>query len=165
MLNINFDEGLEEIKLNNDDNRIIKFNPADYGILTRAKDAEKTIQDKLADLKDIKVDENGDVDDDTLVEQIKFVDTTIKEQINYIFNAEVADVIFNGASSLTSVKGKFIIESFFETIMPVVTERVKEESNLSQKRVSKYTDKYDNLSKEAKENYNKLVKDTTKVSE
>ena len=35
---ISFDEGYKEFAINNDENRVIRFNPKDFGILTRMED-------------------------------------------------------------------------------------------------------------------------------
>ena len=38
MQNINFDEGYKEFSINGDEKRVIRFNPKDFGILTRMED-------------------------------------------------------------------------------------------------------------------------------
>ena len=165
MININLDEGLEEIMINGDENRIIRFNPNDYNILIRADEAENNIIEKLKPLGEIKVNADGTADTENLTEQLKAIDKAVKEEINYIFNSNVSDVIFGNTSTLTSSNGEFLVEKFIKAVMPIVTERIESEARASDKRMSKHTDKYDNLSPKAKENLDKLVENTTKVQE
>lgn len=162
MININLDEGLEEIMINGDENRIIKFNTGDYNLITRANEAEKNIVKKLEPLGDVKVNSDGTAEIESLTNQLSEIDKAVKEEIDYIFNSKVSEVIFGNTSTLASNKGKFLVEIFFEAVMPVVINRIESEAKASDKRMSKHTDKYNNLSPKAKENLDKLVENTTK---
>lgn len=67
----------------------------------------------------------------------------IYEQIDTLFNAKVSEVIFQGASPLTICEdGEYYIEKVLGALLPLVTERIENNSNKALERTSKYTAKY-----------------------
>ena len=52
MQSISFDEGYKEFAINNDENRVIRFNPKDFGILTRMEDTLSDFEALEKKLKD-----------------------------------------------------------------------------------------------------------------
>lgn len=153
MIKLNIEDGLEEIEINGDLNRVFKFNPADYNIIGKLSILEKDIKEEISKL-------NLDGTDEESWANILELDKKIKERIDDIFSSNVSKALFNGANCLLSNNGKPVIYDFFEKIAPIIKERMESEMKASEDRVSKYTAKYDNP--KAQENYDKLVKDTTK---
>lgn len=142
MQNISFNDGYKEFTINNDENKVIRFNPSDFGILQRIKEAYSEIE-KATDIEDdIKLDSDGSVMDNLgkTVEIVKGIEDTIKAQIDHIFNSEVSCMAFGKQSPLGMVKGVPLYERFLNAAIPFIKKEVEAEMKASQKRMSKYTD-------------------------
>ena len=44
--NLNFDDGYKKFMVNNDPNRVVRFNPADINLLDRLDQAQKRIEEE-----------------------------------------------------------------------------------------------------------------------
>lgn len=134
MQNINFDEGYKEFSINGDEKRVIRFNPKDFGILTR-------MEDTLSDFGEIekKLKESTE---DNLTEVLKEAEKSIHKKMDEIFNADVHEIIFNHQSPISLVGGEFLFMRVIKAIIPIVEKEVKKEMQSSEKRMSKYTEKY-----------------------
>lgn len=142
MQNLNFDDGYKEYSINNDPNRVIRFNPADFGIIERINKAYEEIDRATIDT-DIELKANGEPMKliGQAAEMVKSMSDTIRNQIDYIFNSPVSDVVFGKQSPLGMVKGVPLYERFLSTLIPVIQKEVEAEMLASRKRVSKYTSK------------------------
>lgn len=134
MKNISFDEGFKEFSINGDENRVIRFNPKDLGILTR-------MESTLSDFNELdkKLKESNE---DNLIDTFKDVELSIKEKMNFIFNSDVHDTIFNGQSPLALVKGEFLFMRVINAIIPIIEKEIEAEQKASEKKMAKYTEKY-----------------------
>lgn len=148
MQNINFDEGYKEFTINNDENRIIKFNPSDIGILSRFDKASKIINDKMNVIdNDVELNTDGSVKNtqknyEEAVELVNNINELIKEQINYIFASDVADIVFGLQSPISTVKGKPLFERFINAAYSFIEKDIKEEQKESLKRMKEYQKEY-----------------------
>ena len=124
MQSISFDEGYKEFAINNDENRVIRFNPKDFGILTRMED---TLSDFEALEKKLK-----DGNEEEFTNNLREADKVV----------HVHDIIFNHQSPISLVGGEFLFMSVIEALVPIVEKEVKYEMQKSEKRMSKYTEKY-----------------------
>lgn len=127
MHSLNFDDGYKEFMINDDPNRVIRFNPTDFSIVDRFHTAANEVDALIAGL---------DMEKD--VSAIMKLDEKVKEQIDYIFNQPVSQIVFGNQSALTPVKGRLLCERFLETVLPVIKENIKEEKKKSAERVGKY---------------------------
>lgn len=134
MQSISFDEGYKEFAINNDENRVIRFNPKDFGILTRMED---TLSDFEALEKKLK-----DGNEEEFTNNLREAEKVVHEKIDSIFNANVHDIIFNHQSPISLVGGEFLFIRVIEALVPIVEKEVKYEMQKSEKRMSKYTEKY-----------------------
>ena len=134
MQSISFDEGYKEFAINNDENRVIRFNPKDFGILTRMED---TLSDFEALEKKLK-----DGNEEEFTNNLREAEKVVHEKIDSIFNANVHDIIFNYQSPISLVGGEFLFMRVIEALVPIVEKEVKYEMQKSEKRMSKYTEKY-----------------------
>jgi hypothetical protein len=142
MRNLNFDDGYKEFSINGDETRVIRFNPADFGILERIKEAYEEIE-KATDIKeDIELNADGSVMDKLSAASsvVSGIDSTIKAQIDHIFNSNVSEVVFGNQSAMGMVKGVPLYERFLNAVTPVIQQEVEKEMRASQKRIKKYTD-------------------------
>lgn len=146
MKNINFDDGLKSFTVNSDENRVICFNPGDLNLFVRMEEFQKHCEDWMGKIEGIPLTPEGQPVDDTIkgTEIMKDFDAFLRKEINYIFNADVYDTIFNGQSPLSTVGGKkeYLFEAFFRATMPYIQEEMDAFSNASQKRIEKYTKGY-----------------------
>lgn len=134
MQSISFDEGYKEFAINNDENRVIRFNPKDFGILTRMED---TLSDFEALEKKLK-----DGNEEEFTNNLREAEKVVHEKIDSIFNANVHNIIFNHQSPISLVGGEFLFMRVIEALVPIVEKEVKYEMQKSEKRMSKYTEKY-----------------------
>ena len=141
MKDLSFDEGYKEFSINGDENRVIRFNPSDLAIIKRLEEAKNKISESMAIKDDIELDNEGKPVDslENYSKVISHIDNVIKEQINYIFDSDVANVVFGNQSPLANIKGKPLYERFMESVMPEIKKAVEEEAKESRKRVEKYT--------------------------
>lgn len=141
MKDLSFDEGYKEFSINGDENRVIRFNPSDLAIIKRLEEAKNKISESMAIKDDIELDNEGKPVNslENYSKIINHIDNVIKDQINYIFDNNVADVVFGNQSPLANIKGKPLYERFMESVMPEIKKAVEEEAKESRKRVAKYT--------------------------
>ena len=148
MDSIIFNEGYKEISLNNDPNRIIRFNPSDMNLITRFNEARKAIEEGINKIEaDIPLNNDGtpDVVENELEEANKIIYTfndLVKEQINYIFADDVADVVFLKQSPISIVKGRPLVEIFLEAAYDYIAKEMEKEAKKSNKRISDYQKAY-----------------------
>lgn len=141
MKNINMDDGLKEFSINNDPDRIIRFNPGDVGIIGRINIALKEIDKNTEGIgADIQTDSEGNP-----VSELKHASDVVEglrkcicEQIDYIFNSPVSEVVFGSQSPLSSVDGVPLYERFLNAVIPVIKEEIAKEREASVARVNKY---------------------------
>ena len=141
MLNINIDDGFKEFTINNDSNKIIRFNPADFGIVERINKACKEIEKVQSTAEEFELNPDGSPIEqiETAANAVAKVSNTIKEQIDYIFDSSVSAIVFGNQSPLSMVKGKPFYERFLDAVKPEIEKCVKAEQLASQKRIEKYT--------------------------
>jgi len=145
MQSLRFDEGYKEFMINDDPNRVIRFNPADYGIIERFNKARKDIiaeMEKIQKDFDLKPDGSPDVPEDELEEAAGIIEKVRKlicDKIDYIFGNPVSEVVFGTQSPLSSVKGVPLFERFIQAAQPFIEAEVKAEQEASKKRIEKYT--------------------------
>jgi hypothetical protein len=142
MQSIRFDDGFKEFMINDDPNRVIRFNPADYGIIERFNNALKNIEKATESLEnDVNIDSKGEPlsELEEAAEAVAKVNKLIKDQIDYIFDSPVSDMVFGNKSPLALVKGVPLFERFIMAAKEVIEKEVKKEMEASQKRIEKYT--------------------------
>lgn len=141
MQNLIIDDGFKEFSINNDPNKVIRFNPADFGIIERINNAYKEIEKVQNEVPDIELNNDGSPVDmlSNAAEVVSKVSNTIKKQIDYIFDSPVSDVVFGNQSPLSMVKGVPYYERFLNAVVPIIEKEVKAEQEASRKRIEKYT--------------------------
>jgi len=142
MQSIRFDDGYKEFMINDDPNKIIRFDPADFGIIERFNTAMKNIEKASETIKnDIDINPQGEPlsELEEAAEAVAKVNKLIKDQIDYIFDSPVSDMVFGNKSPLALVKGVPLFERFIMAAKEVIEKEVKKEMEASQKRIEKYT--------------------------
>ncbi|QHQ61391.1 hypothetical protein Ana3638_11915 [Anaerocolumna sedimenticola] len=142
MQNINFDDGYKEFSINGDENRVIRINPSDFGLIERFNKAIENIENELGSLStDVHLDAKGDP-----IEQLKeAADEVAKariyvnEQIDYIFNSPVSNAVFGNQSPLSSPGGIPLVERFLNVVGPIINDMIKADVKAREARIKKYT--------------------------
>lgn len=146
MQSLNFDDGYKSFAINNDESRVIRFNPSDPNQIQRYDEALKKImaaKDKIGE--DIQLTPDGSVkaanDLEFAAKVLRDADNVVRESLNYMFNSDVYDVVFAGQSPFCMIKGRFLLEHFLSAVGPVITQSSKEAAAASERRMGKYLNK------------------------
>lgn len=142
MQSIRFDDGYKEFMINDDPDKVIRFDPTDFAIISRFNETRKNIKSEMDLLdKDVNIDNNGEPVDEleSAAEAVSRVSNFIKEQVDYIFDSPVSDMVFGNKSPLAMVKGVPLFERFIVAAQSVIEKEIKAEMKASEKRISKYT--------------------------
>lgn len=147
MQSINFSDGYKSFCINDDPDRVIRFNPTDIDIVKRFNQAIKELREEKDGLEDVSLNPDGTValDDDATLEKTSEVleqfNQVIREKLNFIFKSDVYDTIFDGQSPMAIVgkERQLLFEAFMDAAFQVITEEVEK---ATRERVGKYTAKY-----------------------
>ena len=139
-MNINFDDGVKTFEINNDPNRVIRFNPSDLNLLNRLIEAEKNIKELIKGAQEFK---KNSKDTMALFDKLNDVEKECRKQFNFIFGEEYDLIVFGQQSIFSVSKGKTIMENFVDALIEEVSPIIKEEQAKFDKSVSKYKEQYD----------------------
>ena len=142
MQSIKFDDGYKEFMINDDPDKVIRFDPTDFAIISRFNETRKNIKSEMDLLdEDVNIDNSGEPVDEleSAAEAVSRVSNFIKEQVDYIFDSPVSDMVFGNKSPLAMVKGVPLFERFIVAAQSVIEKEIKAEMKASEKRISKYT--------------------------
>jgi hypothetical protein len=139
--NLNFNDGFMSFTLNNDPNKVIRFNPTDFGIVNRIRDAYNAIDHAAEEAGDIQISSEGSAIEaiSSTADKLDAFKAAISKAIDDIFNSNISEVAFGNQSPLSLVgEGKFLWESFLECICKVVELETGEKIEASLKKIQKY---------------------------
>lgn len=147
MKSINFETGYKEFTINDDPERVIRFNPTDADILQRFRKALDDIRGEKKKLKDVGLKADGTASEDEMFtleqasNELEKFNEFIRAELKYIFNSDVYDAVFAAQSPLAVVgkERKLLVEAFMEAALGVISEEVEE---ASKDRVKRYADAY-----------------------
>lgn len=141
MQSFNFDDGLKSFAINGDESRVIRFNPADPDLIPRYYKALELIRSAADGLGEVIPEKQGEaeVDLERSVRAIEEMNGVIREALKLMFNTDVYDTVFSGQSPFSMIRGgKYLIEAFMESLLPVLETEIREYKNASEKRMEKY---------------------------
>lgn len=144
-LNLRIETGEKTFTINEDPNKVLKFNPGDYNIMSRFYESKDILKKEMDALNaETKINEDGTPDSESegIAKSIKKVDSIIREKIDYIFGYEVSDIVFGNVNPLSTVGGIPYFERFFNAVIPFIEKELDSEAKKSEKKMSKYTAKY-----------------------
>lgn len=138
--NLDLGEEYIELTINNDENRVIRVDLSDFGMIERLNESYKKIDEFQKNHKDIKINPDGTAEDklDESAEILKAFNTLIREQIDYILDSKVSDIAFGNKNPLSTVKGVPLYERFLNALKPYIQKIMEKEKKESNKRVEKY---------------------------
>lgn len=144
MSGIVFNEGIKEFEINNDPNRILRFNPSDVGLVDRYYTCIEKMKEELKIVDDIRIDENGDPIDD-LEESAKVihrVNEVLRTNFDEVFYEGAAEVVFGKQNPLAFAGGQTIYENFMEALKDILGPEIEKEKQKSEKNINKYKEQY-----------------------
>jgi hypothetical protein len=147
MENLSFNTGIKEISVNNDETKIIRFNPCDPGMFKTIKTAVQSIQALSGEMEQMGTTiESPELDDVSKLEKgIEFleqIDTQIRSIIDGIFPVPVCDIVFGTQNICSMSNGRPLWDNFLGAIAEMVSSEIKIQSALIEKNTAKYTEKY-----------------------
>lgn len=135
MSNIKLNNCQKRFTINDDENKVIFINTTDMQILKRLKKAEPEMR-KLAN-ECAKLNEYTSVDD--AIELLSKCDAEVRKNIDFIFNSNIADIVFGNTNCISFCDGQPLFMNFMDAVLPEIEKDIAEEQNKSSKRISKYT--------------------------
>lgn len=119
---------------------VIEVDVTDFNFFTRAKEAEKAIENALQELKAL-TQNNVMSNEEKLVEFSK-LDTKVKAQINFMFDYDVSSVVFGNKHCLSFGNGEMFLHRFLKAVVPAIKRDIANEQNKSRQKIQKYTKRY-----------------------
>lgn len=137
----NLNTGLKEFVLyfeDRDEEARIYFNPSDENLAVRFSEMQDRVNEKLKNLTDIELDENGMPKDLGFVENIKEIETLIRDEIDRAFGNKISDTVFKYCHPMAITKGDYFVVQFMKAISPAIEKINKETSKKMNKHLEKY---------------------------
>lgn len=135
MRELKIKNGVQEFKINGDENKILRINTADLQILNRAKKAETELKEIANECINI----NQNMSNDESIDLLDKYDKKVKKTIDYIFNTNASQVVFGEMNCLSICDGQPVFKNFLDEILPVITTDIESETKKSQANINKYT--------------------------
>lgn len=144
---VDFDLSLntrKTIRIDGDDNRIIKLNTADMGIVERIQQLSQRMSELSKEFVNVKYDENLDEKESTdeLVTQINKVDGEMRSIIDDLFQSPICDVCVPDGTMFDIHNGEFMYEILMDKLLTFYADTIQDETQKVINRMRKHTDKY-----------------------
>lgn len=149
MQNLNFEDGVVELTINNDPNKIIRFNPTDLTFVERyyniAEKSEKLVKKYNEKQKASKIVDGKNNNHKLEEELLRSSNKDARDLINSLFGQDgIADVIFGRVHPLSPTQnGKTVLENFLEAITVYIKEASETFLKKDAEKIEKYKQEYD----------------------
>lgn len=120
----------------------IAFNPNDPDLSKRLMEAQKTIDEKVKDIKRFEVDENGIPNADDCIKYFNEVNQIVYDAIDYAFGNKISDKVFMHCSPFAIVNGEYFVLHFFNRITPVLEKIIGSNQKKASENMNKHLAKY-----------------------
>lgn len=139
MRSLNFDDGRKSFMVNDDPNRVIRFNPADPEIVNRLLDAEKKFREYETP-EGIELNPDGSLKSgmEQFGAYIADFKKELKEVFNNIFNADVYDALFDGQSPLCIIGNNYLFMVVLDCLVDSMKPAFEEYAQKSREQMGKY---------------------------
>lgn len=137
MQSIDFNSGnYKEYAINGDENRVIRINVSDVGIITRIQDAMSKA-DNIAE----EVSEREKKEDKTQL--LREYDQRARDMVNSIFESDVCTAALGGINVFSmGSNGKPVLVNFLEALLAVVVQEIKSAQTAAQIKLEEKVEKY-----------------------
>lgn len=137
------------IEFDNGEKGSICFNPADPDLFIRFSKCKEKIERKIEELKTkgIAFDNegnasSGDESTESLIEITENIRDFICEEIDTAFCGDISSVVFKYCSPIALVNGEYMLQQFFEAVIPEIEIEIAKADKESENRMSKHLEKY-----------------------
>lgn len=152
MQNIDINDGMKEFTINNDPQRVIRWNPTDSDFCKRYfdfMDYVKTLEDRLIELM-ARVDKpprnakgtsltKASKEERQASEQMHILGLEAADMFDKTFNAPISRAIFCGANPLSvSGDGRPLLTNVFESILPIILDSIDQAGKRADQKYSKH---------------------------
>lgn len=139
-----------KIWVNGDCTKVLELNLTDLGIMGRAKDAMKELDELQAEanaLVSAEVPDNLETEEDNkkfdeVIETFRNIDNKMRKIVNGIFDFDVCDICCDGGSMYDPIGGQYRYEYIIDRIMALYGDSWEKETKLSKDRMKSHTAKY-----------------------
>lgn len=139
MKSLLFDDGYESFMVNDDPDRVIRFNPADPEIINRVLNVRDQFHDYQIPVG-IELNPDGSHKKGMELDGAYVAEFTsaMRKAFNGIFNADVYDIIFAGQSPLCIVGQKYLFERVLDGLIVLMKPAVEEYNRKNEQKIGKY---------------------------
>ena len=139
----------KKFRIDGDDSRIVELNTSDARIVGRLSEAYPKLQElnERAGQITAGLDTDGETDDELksakiMGERLAAVDKEMRELIDYLFDANVSEIVAPDGSMYDPFNGSFRFEYIIEAFIAQYQDNLQAEYNKMTKQVEKHTKKY-----------------------
>lgn len=139
MNNLSFDDGRESFTVNDNPDRVIRFNPADPEIINRILKMQKDFSNYQVP-EGIELNPDGSAKSELEKDGAYIAEFTaaMRKAFNEVFNSDVYDTIFDGQSPLCIVGQKYLFEGVLEGLVSIMKPAVEKYAKKNQAKIDKY---------------------------
>lgn len=142
-MNINFDDGIQEITINNDKNRILRVNVRDIGILDRVQRVADNFQEKIKTLGDeLTITSDGEAAVPEIAEAVRRINQEMRTEFDSIFYDGASEIVFGKQNPLSMSNGNTIFNNFMTAFAEYIKPFIEKETKTMQKNIEKYRKAY-----------------------
>lgn len=139
MKNLSFDDGYESFTVNDDPNRVIRFNPADPEIINRVLEVQSMFHNyQMPENTELNPDGTPKGDLESAGAYIAEFTKAMREAFNGIFLSDVYDTIFAGQSPLCIVGQKYLFEGVLDGLIGLMKPAVEAYEKKNKQKLGKY---------------------------
>jgi len=131
------------IRIDNDDNRILRLNTSDMNLVTRMNDVYPKLK-ALAEEAAQDTPSTDNVEDDIakMAEHLTSIDTQMRTLMDELFDEKVSEVCAPSGNMYDIIGGGFRYEFIMEALLNLYSDNIEKETKKIQKRIAGHTDKY-----------------------
>lgn len=142
-MNINFDDGIQEITINNDKNRILRVNVRDIGILDRVQQVADNFQEKIKTLgEELTITSDGEAAVPEIAEAVRRINQEMRTEFDSIFYDGASEIVFGKQNPLSMSNGNTIFNNFMTAFAEYIKPFIEKETKKMQKNIEKYRKVY-----------------------
>ena len=142
-MNINFDDGIEEITINNDKNRVLRVNVRDIGILDRVQHVADNFQNQIKTLgEELTITSDGEATVPEIAETVRRINQEMRTEFDSIFYEGASEIVFGKQNPLSMSNGKTIFNNFMTAFAEYIKPFIEKETKKMQKNIEKYRKAY-----------------------
>ena len=142
-MNINFDDGIEEITINNDKNRVLRVNVRDIGILDRVQHVANNFQNQIKTLgEELTITSDGEATVPEIAETVRRINQEMRTEFDSIFYEGASEIVFGKQNPLSMSNGNTIFNNFMTAFAEYIKPFIEKETKKMQKNIEKYRKAY-----------------------